>query len=75
MYSMESGDLWPKAVTRIWSSGEVVVQSELAMCYEFGLTNQQLNLHINLAVASRHRLFDKLDEIFPNQASVRENAK
>ena len=61
--------LFPKGYARI--EGEVLgVYAEHNVSYEFGVTDAQLELHLNWALATTLRLFDHLDEVFPDAAEA-----
>ena len=44
--------------------------SEHSLDYEHGLTDEQLNLHVNTGIATSCQLWERLNEAFPEAAAA-----
>lgn len=61
--------LWPKGYAV--AEGDVVgVYAEHAVDYEHGVTDEQLDLHLQCAISTSLALFESLDESYPQAAAV-----
>lgn len=61
--------LWPKVYLRTEESS-VGVYAEHTVPYEHGLTDEQLDLHLAVAISTTGQFFDHLDESYPEQAAI-----
>ena len=57
--------VWPKIFVRI-EGEQVAVYTEHTVDYEHGLTDEQLDLHLTVGIASALRFFAGLDEKYPD---------
>ncbi|WP_082515828.1 YbjN domain-containing protein [Cellulomonas sp. Leaf395] len=57
--------VWPKIFVRI-EAEQVAVYTEHTVDYEHGLTDEQLDLHLTIGIASALRFFAGLDEKYPD---------
>ncbi len=57
--------VWPKLYVRI-EAEQVAVYSEHTVDYEHGVSDEQLDLHITVGIASALRFFAELDERYPD---------
>ena len=57
--------VWPKLYVRI-EDDQVAVYSEHTMDYEYGVTDEQLDLHVTIGIASALRFFAELDTRYPD---------
>ena len=64
-----SEKLWPKSYVEV-HEGQVIVYGEHTVDYEEGATDEQVHLHVRTGVATSLRLFDHLDEQFPEHAAA-----
>jgi hypothetical protein len=62
--------LFPKVYARINDEGQLRVISEHTLDYEHGLTDEQLNLHVNTGIATSCQLWERLNEAFPEAAAA-----
>ncbi|GEL94278.1 YbjN domain-containing protein [Cellulomonas composti] len=60
--------LFPKGYARI-EGDSLGVYAEHTMSYEFGVTDAQIDLHLNWAISTTLRMFDHLDTVFPDVAA------
>ena len=60
--------LWPKVYVR--QEEFVGVYAEHTVPYEHGLTDEQLDLHLAVAISTTGQFFDHLDESYPEQAAI-----
>lgn len=65
---------WPKAFVRLVDAEDgtqaLEVHAEVAVDYEHGVTDEQINQHIACAIGTSGSLFDHLDEYYPEQAAA-----
>ncbi|MBK7274508.1 MAG: YbjN domain-containing protein, partial [Actinomycetales bacterium] len=59
-----------KVYARINDEGQLRVISEHTLDYEHGLTDEQLNLHVNTGIATSCQLWERLNEAFPEAAAA-----
>lgn len=64
-----SARLWPKAYVDV-EDDELVVYAEHAVDYESGVTDAQLDTHLACAITASLRLFEQLDEAFPEAVAA-----
>ena len=57
--------VWPKVFVRI-EAEQVAVYTEHTVDYEHGLTDEQLDLHLTVGIASALRFFARLDDLYPD---------
>jgi hypothetical protein len=62
--------LFPKVYARVNDEGQLRVISEHTLDYEHGLTDDQLNLHVNTGIATSCQLWERLNEAFPEAAAA-----
>ena len=62
--------LFPKVYARINDERQLRVISEHSLDYEHGLTDEQLNLHVNTGIATSCQLWERLNEAFPEAAAA-----
>ncbi|MCD4549491.1 MULTISPECIES: YbjN domain-containing protein [unclassified Schaalia] len=56
------GKLWPKCYHRIDDEGRIRLYTEVSVDYEHGLTDKQLEQHIDCALGTSGQFFSMLDE-------------
>jgi len=61
--------IWPKAYVKA-EGDEVGVYGEHSVDYEYGLTDDQIYQHISCALGTTLRLFEHLDEHYPEAAAA-----
>ena len=61
--------VWPKIFVRI-EAEQVAVYTEHTIDYEGGVTDEQLDLHLTIGIASALRFFSALDEKYPDAVST-----
>jgi len=64
-----SEKIWPKAYVEV-HDGQVFVYGEHTVDYEDGATDNQVHLHVRTGVATSLRLFEHLDEQFPEHVAA-----
>src|SRR5690606_29963719 len=64
-----SEKIWPKSYVEV-HDGEALVYAEHTVDYEQGATDEQVHLHVRTGVATSLRLFEHLDEQFPEHAAA-----
>ena len=62
--------LFPKVYARVNDEGQLRVISEHTLDYEHGLTDDQMNLHVNTGIATSCQLWERLNEAFPEAAAA-----
>jgi hypothetical protein len=59
--------LWPKGYVRVDDKGRLWVMAEHIVDWEFGVTDDQLTLTINCAIATSLQLYQQMEEKFGNR--------
>ncbi|QTE30617.1 type III secretion system chaperone family protein [Pengzhenrongella sicca] len=62
--------IWPKAYVRVRDNGMVHVISEVATDLEHGVTDAQLSQLLHCGLSTGNMLFDTIDELYPDPATV-----
>jgi len=62
--------IWPKAYVRVRDNGMVHVISEVAADLEHGVTDAQLGQLLHCGLSTGNLLFDAIDELYPDPATV-----
>jgi hypothetical protein len=62
--------IWPKAYVRVRDNGMVHVISEVAADLEHGVTDAQLGQLLHCGLSTGNMLFDAIDELYPDPATV-----
>lgn len=65
-----SSHFWPKAYAARLEDGGVGIVSELAVDYEHGLTDAQLQQHLRCLVGTSENFFTSLADTFPQAAAA-----
>lgn len=61
---------WPKVYPRITDEGKLLFNTEHIVDYEFGVSDDQLLLHIRGAVGTGCQFFEHLNEVYPAAAAA-----
>ncbi|MGC3956335.1 MAG: YbjN domain-containing protein [Propionicimonas sp.] len=64
--------LWPKVYPRLSDEGELRLHAEHIVDYEYGITDEQLVLHLTTAVNTGVQFFEHLNSVFPEAAAAEE---
>ena len=62
--------IWPKAYFRVRDNGMIQVYGEVAVDFEHGATDDQLDQVLACGLSTGAMLFDALDEMYPDPAQV-----
>lgn len=60
--------VWPKAYLPETEDGTVVVVGDVTADFEFGATDEMIDLHLRTGIATSLQLFEQLDEHYPAAA-------
>ena len=62
--------IWPKAYYRVRDDGQIHVYGEVAMDYEYGITDEQIGAMIVCGLQTNTQFFAELNKAFPDPAQV-----